>query len=113
MIYLYSAEKADRLDPWFSQGIVILWFTASWCGTCRAVKRALSGSNRETVPIIEIDVEGWKPLAERFHVRGVPMLLLLKDGEVLDRKGGSLDHAEFTAWYDSHPVLKPIGGPRD
>jgi thioredoxin 1 len=106
MLERYSAEQAERLDPLFSQGIAILWFTAPWCGTCRAVKRALSGFGRETVPIIEIDVERWKPVADRYQIRGVPMLVLLQDGQVLDRKGGSLDHTEFIAWYDSHPELK-------
>jgi thioredoxin-like negative regulator of GroEL len=99
MIYFYNSDTKSQIEPLFQKGIVLLSFSAPWCGTCRAVKRTISEFDRKGLaPVVEIDVDREKEMGKRFSVQGVPALMLIKDGRIVDRIAGSLDYEEFKAW---------------
>ena len=99
MIYLYSSETQTQIEPLLQTGLVLLCFSAPWCGTCRAVKRTLTEFDRRGLAsIVEIDVDREKAIGKQYGIQGVPALLLLKDGRIIDRIAGSLDYEEFKAW---------------
>jgi len=109
MIYTYSTEEKDRLEPLFHQGVTLLSFTAPWCGTCRAVKRSMKEIDaRENINFLEIDVDRHKELMKAFQVQGVPICVMLKDGIVIDRTAGSLNYEEFMVWLGKHDIGKGL-----
>ena len=79
----FEAEvlKADKL--------VLIDFSAEWCGPCKALAptlEAFAAENEATVKVVKIDVDESPNLAQAFGVRGMPTLLTLKTRAAADGK---------------------------
>ncbi|GAA0153649.1 oxidoreductase [Lithospermum erythrorhizon] len=74
-----------------SNRLMVVYFTASWCGPCRLMEPVINNfSNQYTsVEFIKIDVDELMGVAEAFVVRAMPTFLLIKRGDVLDRVVGA------------------------
>lgn len=78
---------------------LIYSFYARWCGTCRGVRRALERyETTSPMPIIEVDVERFKPFATLYGIQGVPVILLMENGREIARRGGSTTYEELLEW---------------
>ena len=72
---------------------VLVDFFATWCGPCQTLAPILKQVKDElgdSVSIIKIDVDKNQAIATQFQVRGVPTMLLFKDGKQLWRQSGVL-----------------------
>lgn len=72
---------------------VLADFYATWCGPCKAMSPILvEAKNKleDRVTIVKIDVDKNQAAAGKFNVRGVPTLILFKNGKVVWRKSGVL-----------------------
>jgi thioredoxin 2 len=79
--------------------LVDLW--APWCGPCRMVAPAVEQAARELagqLKVVKVDVDQAPRVAARFGVQGVPTLLLLRNGGVVDRHVGALGPGPLRAW---------------
>jgi len=109
MIQAYNPGSISILEPLFSHGTTLLWFSAPWCGTCRAIKRVLMTFDQaHPASIIEINVDTDKNLVNQYRIQGVPALIILKNGIVIDRISGSLDYEEFIAWLKKNECIDKI-----
>lgn len=63
----------------------ILFFSASWCKPCQAIKPFVDNAAAAvSVPVEMIEWETSQDVVARYDVRGVPTLILEKDGEIVD-----------------------------
>ncbi len=73
-------------------GPVLLDFYADWCGPCRKQGKVLQSlelfAAANQAQIIKVDVEQHQDIAKRFDVASLPTLVVLKNGETVDRKIG-------------------------
>jgi thioredoxin 1 len=75
-----------------SKGVVLIDFTAAWCGPCRVMKPVLSALSREyagQVAFTAIDVDHDPITAQQFDVRSMPTYVILRDGREVGRIVGS------------------------
>lgn len=83
---------------------VLVKFEADWCGPCQAIKPAVQQiaaeyADRLTVATIDIDQNNRTP--HRFGVRGIPTLVLFKNGQVVAQKVGAVRKAEIESMLSS------------
>ena len=84
---------------------VLVDFFADWCGPCKMLAPILKQVKDElgdTIKIIKIDVDKNQPLAAKYQVRGVPTLLLFKNGKQLWRQSGVLQKNELVSIINQH-----------
>jgi thioredoxin 1 len=88
-----EVKKADTL--------VLVDFWAEWCAPCRSVAPILEELSKEfagRVKIVKLDVENNPNVAQAYNIRGIPALLLFKDGQVADQRIGALPKHQLKAW---------------
>lgn len=79
--------------------LVDLW--APWCGPCRMVSPALERLATEfagRVKLVKVNVDEAPAIAERFGVRGIPTLLVLRDGKTVARQTGAPPEPALRQW---------------
>jgi thioredoxin 2 len=79
--------------------IVDLW--APWCGPCRMVSPALEQVATDLageVKLVKVNVDDAPKLSERFTVRAVPTLLVMRGAEVIDRQAGAASAGALREW---------------
>lgn len=75
-----------------SKGLVLINFTAAWCGPCHAMKPVLAALATEyagRVQFTSVDVDHEPQTAQRFDVRSMPTYVVLRDGREVGRIVGS------------------------
>lgn len=90
--------------------LVDMW--APWCGPCRMVSPALERVAREMagrVKLVKVNVDEAPKLQQRFTVRAVPTLMVLRDGRVLAERAGAVPAAEIRAWAERAIAGQPEG----
>lgn len=84
---------------------VLVDYSAEWCGPCKMMAPALEESAENYVgrlDVAKIDVDANPALATRYHVRGIPTLMIFKGGEVVATKVGAMSKAQLSAFIEPH-----------
>jgi len=84
---------------------VLVDFYADWCGPCKTLAPILKDVKAELgdgVKIVKIDVDKNQELAGKYQVRGVPTMMLFKNGQQLWRQSGVLQKSEIVNIINSN-----------
>jgi thioredoxin 1 len=80
---------------------VVVDFWAEWCGPCKQIGPALEELSEElgdTVKIAKVDVDQNPNAAAAMGVRGIPALVIFKDGQVVSNRAGAAPKAALQSW---------------
>ena len=82
-----------------SDKVVLLDFYADWCGPCRMVSPVVDEIAKENSDIVvgKVNVDDEQELASAFGVVSIPMLVVLKDGQEINRSVGAKPKAQILA----------------
>ena len=97
--------KSSFNDIITSNQPVLVDFYADWCGPCKMlapILKEVKQDLKDSIKIVKIDVDKNQVLASKYQVRGVPTMMLFKNGKQLWRQSGVLQKHDIIAVINQH-----------
>lgn len=95
-----SAEMVDRQMTRGTLPVVVdVW--APWCGPCRAMAPEFEKAAKAGEPamrFLKLNSDEHQAMAARFGIRGIPTMLLLREGKEVARISGAMSASQITGW---------------
>jgi thioredoxin 1 len=83
---------------------VLVDFWAEWCGPCKMIGPSLEEISEELgeqVTIAKLNIDDHPDTPGKYGVRGIPTMILFKDGEIVDTKVGAAPKAQIKGWLEA------------
>ena len=84
---------------------VLVDYWAEWCGPCKMIAPVLEDVARNyagRLTVAKLDIDANPEVTGKYGIRGIPTLMIFKDGQVHAQKVGALTKSQLTAFVDSN-----------
>ena len=101
----HTSDASFEADVLQSATPVLVDYWAEWCGPCKAIAPILdevAGAYQGKLQVAKMNVDDNRDVPAKFGIRGIPTLMLFKNGNVEVTKIGALSKSQLTAFIDSH-----------
>jgi thioredoxin 1 len=105
MASIIISDNSFEKEVLKSENLTLVDFWAEWCGPCKMIGPALeeiSEEMKDDVRITKLNIDENPATPQKYNVRGIPTLLLFKNGEVVAEKVGALPKAQLQEWISSN-----------
>jgi thioredoxin 1 len=101
----HTSDASFESDVLKSDKPVLVDYWAEWCGPCKMIAPMLDEVSKaygDKLQIVKMNVDENREVPAKFCIRGIPTLMLFKDGKLAETKVGALPKAQLTAFLDRH-----------
>jgi thioredoxin 1 len=101
----HVTEETFSSEVLNSDAPVLVDYWAEWCGPCKMIAPILDETANDyagKLTIAKLNVDDNQALAARYGVRGIPTLMLFKNGAVVGTKVGALSKSQLSAFVESN-----------
>jgi thioredoxin 1 len=101
----HVSDSSFESDVIQSDTPVLVDFWAEWCGPCKGIAPILDEASKTydgRLQIAKLNVDENRDVPAKFGIRGIPTLMLFKNGAVVGTKVGALSKSQLTAFIDSN-----------
>ena len=98
------SDDSFDTDVLKAEGSVLVDFWAEWCGPCKMISPALEEIAKEMdgrVQIAKMNIDDNPMTPQKYGVRGIPTLMLFRDGQVAATKVGAVPKNQLQDWVES------------
>ena len=102
---IYLSDASFEQDVLKSSTPVLVDYWAEWCGPCKMIAPLLDDIARDyqgRLKVAKLNIDENKDIPPRYGIRGIPTLMLFKNGEVVATKVGALAKSQLTAFLDQN-----------
>ena len=87
------------------ESLLVVDCTATWCGPCKLVAPLmdrLANDYRDRAKVFKLDLDSNKAVAKRFGIRSIPVVMVFRQGELMETLVGVKPYEQFTAAVERH-----------
>ena len=88
-----------------SNELVLVDFWAEWCGPCKQIGPILEEiaiEQEKKIKILKLNIDENPQTPQKYGVRGIPTLMMFRDGKLIDTKVGSLPKSSLIEWINNN-----------